>query len=445
MKRFFCYLAFVGSFPLMAAQPVNLNDPLPGGSLPSPPIPMTLPTPRAAPAGDGKFALTMDKIPVSQLVMLFYDQCEKRGLVFDPALNALETVLTLKTPAMSCADTKRIVMDALNRAGVALEARSGYDVAVQARQREEVEGWLELIYKPRFRDPLELAQMSAIAIRKGRFAHQRQGVVQLTGAPTAQAPVMETGTNGASLTNKRIDKLVFFGPPSEVKAIESLLTRLDVSVPQIEIRAGIYEFQTGKAEGSAVNAAVSLFSGKLGVNINGGANVGSGGSLRLALPNIDAALSLLDKDSRFSYVSQPKVTVRDGEEVNFTSGQDVRVDGSVTLTGTGQSVANKTTLTAGVTLQATPHIRGDVVDVSLNQQVSDFVASPNNDPSVMRRQLTTRLSMQPGFVYVIGGLKTNRSTTAKQSLFGLPIGNSRDKSDTEVLLLLTVQPETSGI
>lgn len=420
-----------------AAAPM-LDDPLPGG------IPASLP-PLPVKTADGKFSLTMDKIPVSQLVMLFYDQCEKRGLVFDPSLNALDTVLTLKTPAMTCSETKRILLDALNRAGVSLEARSGYDVAVQARQREEVEGWQELIYKPRFRDPLELAQFATIAVRKGRFAHQRSGVVQQTNSSASQTPIAETGSNGASITGKRIDKLVFFGPPSEVKAVESLLARLDLAVPQIEIRAGIYEFQTGKAEGSAVNAAVNLFSGKFGVSITGGANTASGGTLKLALSNIDAAFSLLDKDSRFSYVSQPKVTVRDGEEVNFTSGQDVRVDGSVTLTGTGQSVASKTTITAGVTLQATPFIRGDVVDVTLNQQVSDFVSSPNNDPSVMRRQLTTRLSMQPGFVYVIGGLKTNRNTTGKQSFFGFPIGSSAEKSDTEVLLILTIQPEQQNI
>ncbi len=157
------------------------------------------------------------------------------------------------------------------------------------------------------------------------------------------------------------------------------------------------------------------------------------------MPGIDAALSVLDKDSRFTYVSQPKVTVGDGEQVSFVSGQDVRVDGSVTLTGTGQSVASKTTLTAGVSLSATPHIRGEIVDVSLNQQVSDFVVSPNNDPSVMRRQLTTRLSMEPGQVYVIGGLNTNRKSFVKQSFFGYPVGVTGEKSDTEVLLLLSVQ------
>lgn len=386
----------------------------------------------------GKFSLALDKVPAQQLVMLFYDQCEKRGLVFDPSVNKFDETLTIKTLALSCAETKLILRDALSRAGVAIETRASYDVVVLARRHEETDGWQQMIYRPRFRDPLELAQMTAIMVRKGGFAHQRRGAqVQLTESSPTDVP--DTGTNGASLMSKPIDKLVFFGPPSEVKAVEDLLNLLDVPTPQVEIAAGIYEFQSGQAEGSAVNAALHLFGSKLGLTITGGSNAGS--TLKLSLPNLDAALTLLDSDTRFKYVAQPRVMTKDGQQVVFTSGQDVRVNGAVTLNGSGQSVQSKTTLTAGVSLQATPYIRGEVVDLTVRQQVSDFVASPNDDPSVMRRELTSRLVMQPGYVYVIGGLKTNRKLSGKQSFFGLPIGSSLDSSDTEILLLLTVKQD----
>jgi type II secretory pathway component GspD/PulD (secretin) len=398
---------------------------------------------RSVQAANGKFALTMDKIPVQQLVMVFYDQCEKRGLVFDPTLNKQEETLTIKTPAMTCAEIKRILTDALYRAGVVIEQRNGFDVVVQAAQREEVEGWQELIYRPRFRDPLELAQMTRIAIRKGSFAHERRGAqVQLSASSQVATP--DNGNNGASITGKPVDKLVFFGPPVEAKAIEKLLSRLDVATPQVEIAAGIYEFQSGQSESSAVQAALKLFNGKLGLTVGGGA-VAGGSTLKLSLPSIEAALSLLDSDSRFKYVAQPKVLAKDAEQVVFTSGQDVRVNGSVTVNGAGQAVQSKTTLTAGVTLQATPYIRGEVVDLTVHQQVSDFVASPNDDPSVMRRELTSRLVMQPGYVYVIGGLKTNRTSKVGQTLFGLPIGRSVDTRDTEVLLLLSVKSDSDPI
>lgn len=386
----------------------------------------------------GKFSLALDKIPAQQLVMLFYDQCENKGLVFDPAINKLDETLTVKTSSLSCTETKQILDDALSRVGVVIEPKNGYDVVSLARRQVEYEGWQQMIYRPKYRDPLELAQMTAIMIHKGGFAHQRRGAqVQQTESSPAEVP--ETGSNGASFVAKAIDKLVFYGPPSEAKAVEALLNLLDVPSPQIEIMAGIYEFQSGHAEGSAVNAALRLFGSKLGLTVSGGTTAGS--TLKLSLPNLDAALSLLDSDSRFKYVAQPRVMTKDSQQVVFTSGQDVRVNGAVTLNGSGQSVQSKTTLTAGVSLQATPYIRGEVVDLTVRQQVSDFVASPNDDPSVMRRELTSRLVMQPGYVYVIGGLKTNRRLSGKQALFGLPIGNSQDSSDTEILLLLTVKQD----
>lgn len=163
------------------------------------------------------------------------------------------------------------------------------------------------------------------------------------------------------------------------------------------------------------------------------------------MPSIDAALTLLDSDTRFKYVARPKVLVKDGEQVNFTSGQDVRVVGQVVTNATGQSTQSIMTVTAGVTLQATPYIRGEYVDVTLHQLVSDFVPSPNSDISVVRRDLTSHLVMQPGYVYIVGGLQTNRKAQSRQSFLGFPIGSNADSTDAEVLLLLSVRPDTPEI
>lgn len=405
---------------------VDLNE-----SLPSAPGAVS----RAKVPGPLTFALTFDKVPVQQLVMLFYDQCEKRGLVFDPAINKLNDLLTIKTPSMTCQQTRLILVDAMARAGVALESHGTYDVVRQVEAKDEREGWQEVIFRPQFRDAVELAEQSMIAVRKGMFAHQRRGAQVQVASDAAQVP--ESGANGATLTAKLIDKLVFIGPPEECKAVQSLLSRLDVPKPQVEISAGIYEFQTGRTEGSAVNAAIKLFNQKIGINVSGGLN--SGSSVKLSLPSIDAALSLLDQDSRFHYVARPKVLVENGEQVTFNAGQEVRVTGSITLDRNGNPLQSITTMNAGVMMQATPFIRGDVVDLTLHQLVSDFVASPNNEPSVVKRDLTTRLLMQPGFVYVIGGLQTTRKTQSRQRFFTFSVGSSSDSSDTEIILLLSVR------
>jgi general secretion pathway protein D len=410
---------------------------------------LCLPRARAAEVSRAKveptrLAFTMERLPARQLVMLFYDHCEKRGLVFDPSAQRLDDPLTIKTPSMGCSETRAVLLDALSRLGLSIEARAGFDVVKQSPLQDERDAWRQLIYRPRFRDALELAQLVRIAVRKGSFAHERQAqAVQL--GQQGQAPLVpDTGSNGASITGKSVDKLVFFGPVQEVVAVESLLSRLDTPSPQVEIQAGVYEFQAGKQDGSAVNAAVRLFGSRLGVTVDGGAASG-GTSLKLALPSIDAALTLLDQDTRFRYVARPKVLVRDGQEVLFTSGQDVRVDGQSVVNASGQIVTTKTTVTAGLTLQATPFVRGELVDLSLRQVVSDFVPSLNDQPSLVRRDLSTRLLMQRGYVYVIGGLQTNRKSSSHRGLFGFPIADSADVADTEVLLLLTVRDDQAPL
>lgn len=102
-------------------------------------------------------------------------------------------------------------------------------------------------------------------------------------------------------------------------------------------------------------------------------------------------------------------------------------------------------MSAGVTLEATPRIRGSVVDLSLYQAVSNFVATSNGDPSILKRDLRSRLVMKPGNVYVIGGLQSSRKARANTGLFGFSLGSSEDQNETEVLLLLTVEVQEAAV
>lgn len=398
-----------------------------------------------ASAEELKFSLTMDRLPAKQLVMLYYDQCEKRGLVIDPTLENVDQEITIKTPSLSCTETKKVILKSLSYLSIVLIKQSSFDVLTKLKLDEaDHSEWDNFVYLPKFRDPLELSNLSQFVIHKGAYAHQRRGV-ELQLSPGAQS-VPETQSNGASITSKSIDKLVFHGPQTEIEALRDLLQKLDVPYPQVEIQASVFEFQSGKAQSDAVTAALNLFSSKIGVAVNT-LPVQNASSLKFSFANLSAALQVLDNDSRFKYISRPKVLVKDGEQVSFTAGQDVRVSGQTVVSSTGQATQSITTVTAGVTFTATPYIRGDVVDVTFHQLVSDFAKSPNENISIVRRDLSSRLQMQPGYVYIVGGLKTNKSSKTKSSFLGGPVGHNSDESDTEVLLLISVLPDDfkSGI
>ncbi len=251
--------------------------------------------------------------------------------------------------------------------------------------------------------------------------------------------------NGASITSKGFDKLVFFGPDIEIRAVESLLSKLDVPNPQIEIRGAIYEFQRANSFGSGVNALVKLFNERLGITVNGRPSSSTGSSIKLSLPSLDAAFSLLDTDSRFRYVARPNLLVRDGETVRFFAGEDVRVTGSIVLDRNGNPIQSRESLSAGVTLEATPNIRGEVVDLNLFQAVSNFVTTGSGDPSILKRDLRSRLVMTPGSVYVIGGLQSSRKSQGQQRLFNFNLGNDANDTETEIVLLLSVFSDQTSI
>lgn len=453
----YLYAAEVSSYPVL-----RLDDPLPQFK------PGELTKFQDAPLAQRgpikpTFSIFSDNLPASQLIMLFYDQCEKKGLIFDPSTNKLDDVVRVKAQSLTCSNAKEMIYDAISRSGLAFESHGSYDVVKMVKPVDEHEGWEQFIFRPRFRDAVELADQCSIAIRRGSFAHQkRTGAVSAPVTPgSSSQQVPDTGSNGASVTSKAVENLIFYGPPSEVKAVHSLLQILDVPYSQVEISAGLYEYQAGTSTGSAVTAALKLFGSRLGVSVGGGSTSTSSGlsgavstssststnvynTLSFATSNFSAVLSLLDEDSRFRSVSRPKVLARSGQQVVFTTGQDVMVPGPITINSSGQSLQSLMNVTAGVTFQVTPIVRGDAIDVNLHETVSDFVPSPNSNPSILKRDMVTDLMMRPGIVYVIGGLNTNSQTVSKQTLLGFKIGDQFTRNDTEIILLLTVKHDETG-
>jgi general secretion pathway protein D len=233
----------------------------------------------------------------------------------------------------------------------------------------------------------------------------------------------------------------FFGPGAEVDALNQLLAKLDTPQPQIEIRAGIYEYQSDVSKGSAIKAVLNFFNADSSVSF-GSSKLG-GDTIKLKIPNIDVIFSFLDQDSRFKNVATPKLMAKDGELARFFAGQDERVTGAVVLDRSGNPVQSKETLQAGVTLEITPRIRADAVDVTLYEAVSTFISSSSNnsDLAVLKRDIRSRLNMKPGFVYVIGGLKSHKKTGDESRFFDYSVGKSFNVQESELILLMSIKTE----
>lgn len=381
-------------------------------------------------------SMTFDRMPVATFVRFFYTTLEKRSMVIDGAVEKSDLTVSLSVPGIEPDKALQLGRDTLARLGISVERTKQVDWIGLSRAKDTRDQWKQLVYTPKHRDALELVDMAHIVVRQGMFAHERKGGVQQPGTTeSANSNVPETGTNGASVTGKAIDRIVFMGPVDEVVALQSILDLLDTVPPQVEIRAGIYEFSEDSSKGSALSVVLNLLKGKIGLTVG---SAGAGDSLRITTPSIEAVFSILDTDTRFRYVARPKVLVKDGQTATFFAGEDQRVAGAIVLDRNGNPIQSKESLSAGVTLQVTPRIRGQIVDLAVHESVSSFVATSSGDPSILKRDLQSALLMQPGSVYVIGGLQSSRHTGDKSGLFGFRTSSADKSSANEIVLLLSV-------
>ena len=256
------------------------------------------------------------------------------------------------------------------------------------------------------------------------------------------------GSAGA-LLDQRADAVVFNGPASDVERLKALLAELDTPQGELYIRATVYEVTTGKKDASAFQLAAELLnrvSPSLSIGVNSSSSPADN-FIRFKTGSIDAVLSALSTDERFNIVTSPTVRARSGAETQFQAGSQVPVLGQVSYAGTNGSVPVQSVVyrDSGVIFRVRPTVRDASIDLDVEQELSNFTATTtgvNNSPTLIRRALSSSLSVQAGEVVILGGLTEDKKTTTERGLSFLPFLTEKvdGVSRTEILLVLQVVP-----
>jgi type II secretory pathway component GspD/PulD (secretin) len=138
------------------------------------------------------------------------------------------------------------------------------------------------------------------------------------------------------------------------------------------------------------------------------------------------------------------VRVRNGAQARFAVGSEVPVLGAAQLDKNGNPVQSVDYRQSGVILLATPEIRVGVIELNLSQELSNFVATStgvNNSPTLIKRAVSTRLSISPGEVVILAGLQDDKQDEQHERLpfFGWLLGTSRQSRQSEILVLIEAQ------
>ena len=235
--------------------------------------------------------------------------------------------------------------------------------------------------------------------------------------PTESVPTLETVTipadSGATqllkglqvIAEERGNSLTLIGSPRQIEFAEAQLARLDIRKRQVAVNVKVIEvnldksqtvgsslnFNASNTDGSGTGAAISSTTGVLALNFNDTAGIPS---ILTSPQRLFGSLSARVVSGNAKVITDPTLTVQEGESATVALTEDVVTANTVTIT----------TITSGNTTQNFPSqtVTTSPVGLTLNINVSrvddngfiNFSISPSVSALVSTTQLGTVLGIQ---------------------------------------------------
>lgn len=374
-------------------------------------------------------------VPLPEAVGLLYSEVFNRPFMLSPELiNDERKVYFHITPDI---DEKAFITRYFSNMNIRIWQKNGVDYISSFTPKAPEIKRETFVYQPRYRSVAYLSDMLRGQFQ-GQFNHQG-GIGSYADNSVSEA-VPDSATD---FLNRHGDVLIYYGTKADIQRIQSVLPLIDTATEEVVVAAYVFEVQTAERNGSGLALAAKLVSGKFSVST--GAESGFDNFIRFRTGSLDALYELFRTDSRFHVVSSPRLRVSNGAKASFSVGSDVPVLGQVSYAG-DKPVQSVEYRSGGVILSVQPHIRQELIELSIDQQLSNFAKTEtgvNNSPTLIKRQVNTQVSVADGDIILLGGLAENKVTEAETGFSFLPkgwfTGSSDENSKTDILVMLQVK------
>lgn len=255
--------------------------------------------------------------------------------------------------------------------------------------------------------------------------------------------------------------LIVKGTASQLSEVESVLKLIDVPIPQILIRARIFEISQNRAEDLGVEWKKVTLKGPQDIRMDLSQPIGRPSFMwGYVRGDLELSLEALVEKKVADILSEPQVTATNNQPATIKV-----VDKVPVITRTLQIVNEQTITTdavtfeeAGLTLEVTPRVvGGDHVFLKLSPSVKELVGFTDTTPKqpiINSREATTEVMIRDGAWLVIGGLMRNTINANKRKvpllgsipLLGLPFRSKSgtiEKSNLLILVSATILDDDS--
>lgn len=383
--------------------------------------------------------LKFESAPAVDVLRTIYIDVLKESVIVTNAALQEPARVSVEIPDISPKDLRERARQIAASASLDVQSRAGV-VIIDRKHDAAVAAHEFTVYRPRYRSVPYLVELLQPLFPRGAFTQQR-GIDEQSIKPDATQEV----TQGSALSkfDRDADVLVFSGTASDIDRFYRAVVQLDVVTPEILVKAVVFEVTTDDEHRNAIQLAASILGGRLGIQI--GRATGGEFSAVFGSSNFTAVFDALSADRRFKTVTAPTMRVRSGAQAKLTVGKEVPTISGNTIDRNGNAINQVTYRPSGVILDLRPQVRDGEIDLSIAQQISDFVTTTtgvNNSPTLIKRELSTRVGLKSSDVVVLGGLDQSQETAEKRGLSFLPdfmASKSGTGSKTEIMLLLSAE------
>lgn len=322
----------------------------------------------------------------------------------------------------------------------------------------------------------------------GGFSQRLQSILQRAAQGGGQGEIQLLGPTKI-IADERSNSLLVYATEQDMRTIKSIVTNLDVLLPQVLIESVIMDVNLNNSWNLGVSAAQNAknFSGgtppnsysgaggynngqsffdfvnnALGTNAAAATGAAFANSLPSGLsyfgnigPSWDVALAAAASDSSVSIIQRPSITTFQAKEAQFFVGETVPYVTSVYYNsgiGGGPS-SSYSQLQVGISLDVTPFINPNgLVVMDIAQEIDDlngstFIQGVGNVPNTDKRQLSSEVAVNDRDTIILGGFirtEKDKSKNGVPVLQDIPIlGNlfsSRTSNHARSELLVLMRP-----
>ena len=202
------------------------------------------------------------------------------------------------------------------------------------------------------------------------------------------------------------------------------------------------EVTSNSATGRGLSLMANVLGAKLGVSLGA---VGGSSAVSVKSANFELVIDALNSDGRFKQVSNSRVVGDDYEKLVLTVGDETPTIASTGRDNSGNSVQNVVYRPSGVIVDVLPKVLGNGrIQLLVDGQISSFKATATGvtaSPTLIKRQVKTKVTVGDGDVLLIGGLNDQQSSGTSNALAFLPFWpvKSGSSAQTDLVLVLSAK------